>query len=146
MTTEGVPILVEGFVVRAVVAWLEGRGWAVTAVQQTADRGDDIVALNAGRRLVVEAKGAGSSSAGSKRYGKSFTSGQVSISSGMATWTAMRASAKGHLSGIALPDNAAYRREVEPTLPALARVPIAVFWVSEDGTVAVSNGSVVGVT
>lgn len=135
MTDSGVPVLVEGFVVQSVAEHLRAEGWEVTTVAHTAARGDDLSAVRGGRRLRVEAKGAGSSREGTRRYGSSFTASQVTTSVGLATWKAVHVAAQGDEAGVAFPDNAEFHRQVDPVIDVLDRVPVTVFWVSEDGSV-----------
>ncbi|MCZ7537832.1 MAG: hypothetical protein M5T61_19180 [Acidimicrobiia bacterium] len=103
-------------------------------------RGDDLVAERDGERLVIEAKGAGSSKVGTARYGKSFNKGQVFDHVGKAVLKAMRVVSAGeHRAGIALPGDAAHRAEVAKVRVALDRVGVAVFWVDESRTVTVDS-------
>lgn len=138
----GVPILVEGYVVAHTADWLRDDGWDVLAVERTHAPGPDIVATKGGSRLVVEAKGAGSSLPGSKRYGKPFNKGQVTVSVANAVWTATKAVARGSLGAIAIPDNVAYRQEIGDAQATLGRVPIVVFWVDDDGAVRLDNEAI----
>lgn len=133
--------LTEDQVIDAVVGYLQRAGWAIQSRSHADEHGDDIVAVRNGRRLLIEAKGAGSSKAGTSRYGLAFTSGQVFDHVAKAVLKAMRAAAiEGTIGGIALPDNDHHRREVEKVAAALERVDIAVFWVSADGEVVVKPG------
>lgn len=69
--------LLEDDVVQAVMQHLESDGWSIKSFALAHQHGDDIVATRADQRLIVEAKGAGSSKAGTKRFGQPFTRNQV---------------------------------------------------------------------
>jgi hypothetical protein len=136
----GVPILVEAVVVDATCAHLESRGWRIDHVARTTARGEDIVAERAGVYLTIEAKGAGSSQRHTRRYGRPFDKGQVFICVSTAALKAMKAVSSGQRrAGLAFPDNAAFRLQVGEIAVALAALCIAVFWVAEDGTVAIDS-------
>ena len=135
----GVPVLVEAFVVSAAASELTRRGWTVTPVPSTAAHGVDIVSRRDGRVLHIEAKGAGSSRPGSSRYGKSFNSGQVDICVAKACHKALEALSAGHQAGVAFPDNPAFRARVQRVEAALERLEVGVFWVREDESVSVDN-------
>ena len=70
-------VLTEDQVIDAVRDYLVRRSWRIVARATAVQRGDDLVAEREGERLVVEAKGAGSSKVGTARYGKTFNKGQV---------------------------------------------------------------------
>ena len=135
----GVPILVEGFVVESACRALAEAGWQVTPVPSTHAPGVDITAVQGTERLLVEAKGAGSSREGSKRYGKPFNSGQVEISVGAAIYKALGVR-KPDLAGVAFPDLPLYRSKVGGTRSEnLGLLGISVFWVAEDGSVTIDG-------
>jgi membrane-bound lytic murein transglycosylase B len=71
-------VLYEDDVVAAVAAYLHANGWEIESTALATQHGDDIVAMRDGERLIVEAKGEGSSKAHTSRYGKAFNQGQVS--------------------------------------------------------------------
>lgn len=126
-------ILYEDDVVDAVCAFLTSSGWRIDRRAHAHQRGDDIVASRADQRLVVEAKGAGSSKEGTKRYGKSFNRGQVKTHVGMAVLRALGVAGEGTaLAAIALPDDAVHRDVAGRAAPALAKAEVGIFWVSTD--------------
>lgn len=89
-------------------------------------------------RLVIEAKGAGSSKPGTARYGKAFNRGQVFDHVAKAILKALRVASVGNArAGVALPDNADHRREIDLVRPALHRAGIVVFWVADDRTATI---------
>lgn len=112
-------VLTEDQVVNAVRGHLEAAGWVIESYAHAHQRGDDIVAVQHGRRLRIEAEGGGSSKPGTNRYGQAFTLGQCDISASKATFRALGAVSDGDEAGIAFPDTANYRRVLGPVLPAL---------------------------
>jgi hypothetical protein len=135
-------MLTEDDVIDAVVDHLTARGWEIVSRCTVAQRGDDLVARRGGEQVVVEAKGAGSSKAGSARFGSTFTSGQVFDHVAKAVLKGLRVASLDEARGaIALPDDLHHRRWVEPVMPALARVDITVLWVGDDRSVTVDGHS-----
>ena len=133
-------MLTEDEVIDAVVSYLEERHWEIVSRCTAVQRGDDLVAQRDGERLVVEAKGAGSSKPGTARYGMSFSSGQAFDHVAKAILKGLRvASEHEDRPAVALPDDRNHRRWVEPVTPALVQVGITVFWVAEDRTVKVEG-------
>jgi hypothetical protein len=131
-------VLTEDRVITAVCEELERRGYEIVRAAAATERGDDIVASRRNERLVIEAKGAGSSKAGTARYGKEFSSGQVFDHVAKAVLKALRVAAAGNdRAGIALPDNETHRSEVERISPVLTEVGIAVFWVADEAAVSI---------
>lgn len=127
-------MLMEDDVVDAVAELLREHDWTIESVAHAHERGDDIVAAKGGVRLRVEAKGAGSSKRGTKRYGLSFTGNQVGSHVGVAVVRALRWASAGEVQpALAFPDNEHHRGQVGPISPSLEKVGIGVFWVSEDG-------------
>ncbi len=133
-------VLTEDEVIDAVQDFLVSKSWRIVRRATAVQRGDDLVAERDGERLVIEAKGAGSSKIGTARYGKTFNKGQVFDHVGKAVLKAMRVVSAGEdRAGIALPGDTAHRAEVAKIRLALDRVGIAVFWVDETHTVAVES-------
>lgn len=132
-------VLTEDQVVDAVCRHLVDEGYAIEQRALATQHGFDIVATKDGARLVVEAKGAGSSKAGTARYGAEFNGNQVFDHVAKAVLKALRVVSLGSdEAGIALPDNERHRREVEQVTTALRRVGVTVFWVDEQGRVRVA--------
>ena len=126
--------LYEDDVVRATMRYLVARGWTIESFCLAHQRGDDIVATRSGERLIVEAKGAGSSKEGTKRFGQAFDGKQVGTHVAVAVHRALGVWSGGAaFAGLAFPDNAHHRSKVAPVLPALAELGITVFWVSAEG-------------
>ncbi len=129
-------MLYEDDVVDAVCGLLRQHGWAIESVAHAHERGDDIAAAKGGMRLLVEAKGEGSSREGSRRYGQPFTGNQVGSHVGVAVVRALKwASLGGVRSAVAFPDNAHHRAQVDAITPALHEIGVGVFWVDADRTV-----------
>lgn len=127
-------MLTEDQVVDAVCRKLEGDGYSIEQRALATQHGHDIVARNDHGLLIIEAKGAGSSKAVTKRYGKEFSANQVFDHVAKAILKALRIVSAGNSSaGVALPDNASHRREIEMVAHALERVGIAVYWVDDLG-------------
>lgn len=135
-----VAMLAEDEVIDAVRDFLVARSWRIVSRATAMQRGDDLVAERDGTRLVIEAKGAGSSKEGTARFGKTFSKGQVFDHVGKAVLKAMRVvSAGSDRAGIALPGDAAHRAEVAKIRAALDQLGVAVFWVGEDRAVRVDS-------
>lgn len=131
-------VLPEDQVVDAVCRKLTSDGYSIVQRALVTQHGYDIAARKDGVDLIIEAKGAGSSKAGTARYGSEFNRNQVFDHVAKAVLKALRVvSSSEAQAGIALPDNASHRREVEQVAPALQRAGIAVFWVDDGGAVRV---------
>ena len=125
-------MLTEDAVVAAVCRTLEEHGYEIVARALATEHGHDIVAVKDGRRLFVEAKGAGSSKEGTARYGSEFSRNQVFDHVAKAVLKAMRVvTARDGRAGIALPDNPNHRREIGQIRAALHAAGVAVFLVSD---------------
>lgn len=126
-------MLHEDDVVDAVVSLIMAKGWTIQSTAHADELGDDIDALKDGQRLLVEAKGAGSSKVVTKRYGQLFTGNQVGSHIGVAVVRALRWASSGiAYPALAFPDNRHHRDRIEAIAPALERLGIGIFWVSED--------------
>lgn len=129
-------MLTEDDVIDAVRDLLVERGWTIVARATAIQRGHDLVAERQGGRLIIEAKGAGSSKQGTARYGQAFSAGQVFDHVSKAILKALRVAAAGSdRAAVALPDNPHHRNEIAQVHEALDRVDVGVFWVTEVGTV-----------
>jgi hypothetical protein len=125
-------VLTEDDVVAAVCIELENRGWSIESRLLTTQRGPDIQATKGQEKLLVEAKGEGSSKAHSSRYGMPFTRNQVRTHIGVAILTALKVAARQQeLAGIALPDNAHHHEVLGDAKLPLLQTGVAIFWTSE---------------
>lgn len=132
------PFLYEDDVVRAVMRHLEEEGWTINSFALSHQHGDDIVASLGAHRLVIEAKGDGSSKSGTARFGKPFTRNQVKTHVAVAVVRAMRVASSGVASAaVALPGSEFHRTEIDRIAPALQKLGIQVFWVATDHSVEV---------
>ncbi|MBI5491830.1 MAG: hypothetical protein HY893_02730 [Deltaproteobacteria bacterium] len=135
-------ILTEDEVIDAVIGFLRGEGWEISsrATAKAKQRGYDIEATRGTERLIVEAKGAGSSIDGSPRHGHEFDRTQVFDHVAKAILKALRVVA-GHSgrAAVAFPDNKNHREEVKQVHEALMTLGIIIFWVSVDGIVRVDG-------
>ena len=130
-------MIYEDDVVAAVVAHLRADGWTVESTALATQHGDDIVAIKDGERIIVEAKGEGSSKSHTARFGSPFTKQQASKHIANAVLRAMRVSSAGSsIAAIALPAVELHKDEVALVTPALRRAGIRVYWVSRDGGVS----------
>ena len=98
-------MLTEDDIIDAVRDHLIRHGWNIVARATATQRGYDLVAERGGRRLIVEAKGEGSSKESSARYGQSFNKGQVFDHVAKAILKALRVAVSGaNGAAIAVPD------------------------------------------
>lgn len=122
------------------MTYLTHDGWSIESHAMAHQHGDDIVALRGDDRMVIEAKGAGSSKTGTRRYGQPFTRNQVRSHVSVALHRALRVWSDGRAkAGLAFPDNKHHREMVSHVLPALHQLGIAVFWISDDLSVSVEQ-------
>lgn len=132
------PFLYEDDVVRAVMLHLEAEGWMINSFALSHQHGDDIVASKGAHRLVIEAKGDGSSKSSTARFGKPFTRNQVKTHVAVAVVRAMRVASSGVASaGVAFPGSEFHRTEIDRIAPALQQLGIQIFWVATDHSVEV---------
>jgi hypothetical protein len=121
--------LTEDEVLDAVTAQLIEAGWTIAARARTNQPGDDLVAERDGERIIIEAKGGGSSKEHTSRYGQPFSRGQVRHHVAMAVARALRVVSRAEASaGVAFPDAPLHREEVKSLSTALDTLGIRVFW------------------
>jgi hypothetical protein len=143
-------MLYENDVVDAVCDYLKKQGFTIESRCSSTERGDDIVAVRAGIRLFLEAKGEGSAREGTARYGKCFNSGQVFDVVAKAFYRAavmLQRGPVGCRAGLALPDTPEFRKRVKAIDQTLTRLGFVIFWVTPDrvvtesATLAITNRS-----
>jgi hypothetical protein len=135
-------ILREYEVVDATVNYLRENGWYIEGQARGKTRGPDIIASRGGHRLIVEAKGEGSSEEASARYGRPFDGGQVRMHVARAVYTAMSVIDRRETEGaVALPSTALHREYVKAIQSSLDTLQIAVLWVDRDRRVIEDRGS-----
>lgn len=133
-------VLGEDEVIDAVLTYLNQRSWQVVSRCRATQRGPDLVVERGTERLIIEAKGAGSSKPGTARFGRRFSSDQVFDHVAKAVLKALRVIEEGNtLAAIALPDDANHRTEVSQISSALERLGCGVFWVSAARAVTVES-------
>lgn len=126
-------MIYEDDVVTAVVAHLRADGWEIESTALATQHGDDIIATRNAERLVVEAKGEGSSKSHTSRYGKPFNKGQASTHIAVAVLRSMRVVSEGTATAaIALPAVDSHRHEIDRVAPALSLAGIRVYWVDAE--------------
>ncbi len=133
--------LTENDVVNAVARYLEANGWSIGQLRTTSERGVDLVAERNGLRLHVEAKGATSSKATSRRYGIGFTRGQVFDHVAKAVHTALAVVSRGDgtRAALAVPDDPHHRYFVGRVSAVLARLGVRTFFVAGPSTIRVEG-------
>ena len=140
MHGDGNRFLYEDDVVRAVIDYLTSDGWTIESFALSHQHGDDIVASHGPDRLVIEAKGDGSSKTTTARFGKPFTRNQVKTHVSVAVVRAMQVASIGSgFAAVALPSSEFHRVEVGRIAPALQAIGIWVFWVLPDRSVEVQR-------
>lgn len=133
-------MLTEDDVIDAVRDYLVRQRWEILLRATALQRGHDLVAERGDKHLIIEAKGAGSSKAGTARYGKEFDRGQVFDHVAKAILKALRVVSAGSAqAGIALPDNDFHHGEIELVKNPLRRAGIVVYWVDDSGHVRVES-------
>jgi hypothetical protein len=122
-------MLYESQVTDGVCSFLEVNGFSITQRLSAIEHGEDIIAIapDGKTRVSIEAKGETSSRAGSRRYGKSFNSGQVWDHVSKAVYKAALHFSTGTLAAVALPRNPAHVECISKILPALKHLDIEIF-------------------
>lgn len=128
-------ILTENEVVDAVREHLVSNGWEILSFAHGQNPGYDIHAARDGRELMVEAKGTGSGTPGTRRFGKPFTQGQVITHVSRAVFVALERLNDGFESAIALPDNAHHQAAVDRVTRPLDQLGVVVYFVADGGSV-----------
>jgi hypothetical protein len=135
-------MLYEDDVVNAVATYLRADGWTIESIALATQRGDDIVATRGRERLVVEAKGQGSSKPHTRKYGQPFDRGQARNHVAVAVLRSLRVVSEGiTAAALALPDDEFHQREVARVVPALSRLGVRVYWVDQDGVARLHGSS-----
>lgn len=129
-------LLTEDEVIAAVREYLSEAGWDIRAWALATEQGDDIVAEKEGRRLIIEAKGEGSSKSHTARFGSSFSPSQVNNHVSRAVYRALRTIAGDSVAGVAFPDGPLHRSAMGAIQPVTSKLGIAVFWVDRLGQVS----------
>lgn len=128
MSEDRPQLIYEDDVIESVCDLLRSHDYTIESTATVQQHGEDIIASSGEQRLIVEAKGEGSSKPHTKRYGNPFTKGQVFDHVAKAVLKALRiASSETARPAIAFPDNDHHRDEIDRVQPALRRAGIGVF-------------------
>ncbi|MCB1562707.1 MAG: hypothetical protein KDJ75_03955 [Alphaproteobacteria bacterium] len=121
--------------------YLTQNGWKIISRATGRNKGADIVAERKGKTLCVEAKGGGSQTKGSVRYGKPFTRLQCQKHTDVAFACLPRMSAryKPDYIGMVLPDDLHHGQSVAEILPAIKKLEAGIWLVSQEGVKALNS-------
>lgn len=127
-------VLLEEDVIDAVRDHLSGDGWEEVSRATVKQTGEDLVTRRDSRVISIEAKGQGSSTPTSTRYGQPLTRGQVLSHVSRAEYMALAvASASGAKeAAAALPADTNHVHFIHNVASSLSRLSIGVFWVDSD--------------
>lgn len=134
-------MLTESNVIAAVCLFLDTHGFSVEQRLVETQKGDDIIAVDhdCNRELVIEAKGETSSKPHTARYGKAFSSAQVTDHVAKALFRAAQTVGTKRVSAVALPKNRLHVAAIERVSNAMRQLNIEVFWVLPDHTVQLAG-------
>lgn len=130
-------MITENEIVEKVTDFLESKGYRITQSLTTNQQGIDIIAEKEFEILYVEAKGETSASKTSNRFGLPFNRNQVKTHISVALLATMKvisslpAGSKTKV-GIALPDTEEQRLVINKIIPALKKLEIKIFWVTNN--------------
>ncbi len=140
---EETAVLTESKVIGYVCDFLTKHNFSIKQRLKETEKGIDIIATtpDGSSSVAIEAKGEGSARVGSRRYGAVFTGNQVYDHVAKAFYCAVIRPKEGMLSGLAFPDNTHHHKQVNAILHAVKALDIEIFWVQQDGSVAVEGAS-----
>jgi len=127
----------ENEIVEKVCDYLQKRGYEISQRLHTTEQGIDIIAKNhtSNEVLHVEAKGGTSSRIGSARFGKPYSPSQVfdRVAKGFYTACQMLSQNKDAKNkfALAVPDTILFRKYLGAVKPAMNKLGIVVFLVSQ---------------
>ena len=126
----------ENDIVEKVTDFLKTKGYRITQSLSTNQKGIDIIAETEFETLYIEAKGETSSVETSKRFGLPFNRNQIKSHISVALLATMKVisslpSGKKTKVGIALPDTKEQRIVINEIIPALKKLEIRIYWVSQ---------------
>lgn len=130
-------MLTENDIVEKVTDFLEKKGYQIIQSLTTNQHGIDIIAENETEKLYIEAKGETSASKTSNRFGLAFNGNQVKSHISVALLATMKVISNmpaGNKTkvGIALPDIESQRQVINQIIPALKKLDIRIYWVSQN--------------
>ncbi|MBZ9729991.1 hypothetical protein LB467_09865 [Salegentibacter sp. JZCK2] len=128
-------MLTENEIVEKVTSFLELKGYHIKQSLTTNQQGVDIIAETEVEKLYIEAKGGTSASVTSNRFGLPFSRNQVKTHISVAILATMKIISNlpaGNQTrvGIALPDTKEQRQVINNIIPALKKLEIKIFWVT----------------
>lgn len=112
--------------------YLIEKGWKIISRAKGQKRGIDIFAERKGKTLCIEAKGAGSQTKSSARYGTPFNKLQCDkhTDSAFACLPRMMARYKPDYVGMILPDDTCHEKSVTELLPAIKKLDAGIWLIS----------------
>ena len=112
--------------------YLTDEGWQILSRATGRIKGADIVAERGGKALCIEAKGGGSQTKGSRRYGQPFNRLQCQKHTDVAfaCLPRMMARYEPDYIGMVLPDDAHHRESVLEILPAIKKLDAGIWLIS----------------
>ena len=128
-------MMTEDEVVAALCAYLEARGWNANSRNETSQRGIDIVAERLGKKHFVIVRGTARGIGEPAQFARPAGSARSQDHLTNAIFTAMALSSDepATIVAIALPNDAGHRRRNKRAEPALERLGIGAFWISDGG-------------
>ncbi|GAB5473770.1 MAG: hypothetical protein Mars2KO_18690 [Maribacter sp.] len=128
-------MLTENEIVVKVADFLKSKGYKIKQKLTTNQQGIDIIAETELEKIYIEAKGETSASKTSNRYGLPFNRNQVKSHISVALLATMKvisSSPAGNKTkvGIALPDTKEQRLVINKIIPALKKLKIQIFWIT----------------
>ncbi|MFT5970769.1 MAG: hypothetical protein ACI8ZO_001286 [Flavobacteriales bacterium] len=130
-------MLTENEIVDKVADFLKTKGYRIRQKRTTNQQGVDIIAETNFETLYIEAKGETSSVETSKRFGLPFNRNQVKTHISVALLATMEVISRQpegdkRKVGIALPDTVEQRIVINQIIPALNKLDIKIFWVTNN--------------
>ena len=114
--------------------YLEGKGWEIVSRAMGHSRGADIVAKRNGKIFCVEAKGGGSQTKGTNRFGKPFTRLQCQIhtDAAFASLPRMMSRYSPDFVGLILPDDPHHKESVSEIFLAIKKLEAGIWLINRD--------------
>ena len=121
--------------------YLITKSWTILARAKGREKGSDIVAERNGDRMCIEAKGGGSQTIGSKRYGKPFERLQCQKHTDVAfaCLPRMVARYKPKYVGMILPDDEYHRESISEILPAIKQLGAGAWLVNKNKVITLND-------
>ncbi len=128
-------MLTENDIVDKLAKFLKRNGYEIEQKLTTNQTGIDLIVKNQFEEVYIEAKGETSALQSSKRYGLPFNRNQVKAHIAVAILATMKVITSKPSEGItkvgiALPDNEDHRSVINEIMPALKKLEIKLYWIS----------------